>query len=166
MVVEVMGPTRSWVGSRGAGAAPTDHHSEFPLTSRMSSPPLPAPGQGKLSASSSSRRGRISQSSRTRRVGRDTDAFGHCTAASAASATAARMVNARTGFERADRARPSPARGSPTPTDRIWANRLGVHAVGVDQRRQSGVIQSAGMAMWRFVPLARSSARRAVCPRS
>src|SRR5437899_2020623 len=146
MVVEVMGRDTGWVAlARGlAGGADLIIIPEFPLTlGDVVSHLYRRRGEGKLFSIIVVAEGaHIPELQDEAGAAAETDAFGHVQLAKRGIGDAlARMVERETGFETRVTVLGHLQRGgSPTPTDRIWATRLRVHAVELIAYGKSGVI--------------------------
>jgi 6-phosphofructokinase 1 len=161
MVVEVMGRDTGWVALAGglAGGADLIIIPEFPLTLEDVVGHLyRRRGEGKLFSIIVVAEGAHIPELEDEAGGgaADTDAFGHVQLAKRGIGDAlARMVERETGFETRVTVLGHLQRGgSPTPTDRIWATRLGVHAVELINAGRSGVIPIRRNGEVEVVPLA------------
>jgi phosphofructokinase-like protein len=146
MVVEVMGRDTGWVALAGgvAGGADLVIIPEFPLTlSEVVGHLYRRRGAGKLFSIIVVAEGALIPELDDESGGeKETDAFGHVQLAKRGLGDAlARRIERETGFETRVTVLGHLQRGgSPSPTDRIWATRLGVHAVELIAAGQSGVI--------------------------
>jgi 6-phosphofructokinase len=146
MVVEVMGRDTGWVALAGglAGGADLIIIPEFSLTLEDVVGHLyRRRGEGKLFSIIVVAEGaHIPELEDEAGGAAETDAFGHVQLAKRGIGDAlARMVERETGFETRVTVLGHLQRGgSPTPTDRIWATRLGVHASELISAGRSGVI--------------------------
>jgi 6-phosphofructokinase 1 len=160
MVVEVMGRDTGWVALFGgvAGGADLIIIPEFPLTlGDVVSHLYRRRGEGKLFSIIVVAEGaHIPELEQEAASQAETDAFGHVQLAKRGIGDAlARRVELETGFETRVTVLGHLQRGgSPTPTDRIWATRLGVHAVELIAAGQSGVIPIRRNGEVEVVPLA------------
>jgi ATP-dependent phosphofructokinase / diphosphate-dependent phosphofructokinase len=146
MVVEVMGRDTGWVALAGgiAGGADLIIIPEFSLTlGDVVSHLYRRRGAGKLFSIIVVAEGaHIPELEDEAGAAAETDAFGHVQLAKRGIGDAlARKVEHETGFETRVTVLGHLQRGgSPTPTDRIWATRLGVHAAELIDAGKSGVI--------------------------
>jgi 6-phosphofructokinase 1 len=160
MVVEVMGRDTGWVALAGgvAGGADLIIIPEFPLTlGDVVSHLYRRRGAGKLFSIIVVAEGaHIPELEDEAGAASDTDAFGHVQLAKRGIGDAlARKVEAETGFETRVTVLGHLQRGgSPTPTDRIWATRLGVRAAELITEGKSGVIPIRRNGEVEVVPLA------------
>ncbi|HEX9100205.1 MAG TPA: ATP-dependent 6-phosphofructokinase [Candidatus Dormibacteraeota bacterium] len=160
MVVEVMGRDTGWVALFGgvAGGADLIIIPEFPLTlGDVVSHLYRRRGEGKLFSIIVVAEGaHIPELEQEADGQAETDAFGHVQLAKRGIGDAlARRVELETGFETRVTVLGHLQRGgSPTPTDRIWATRLGVHAVELIVAGKSGVIPIRRCGEVEVVPLA------------
>jgi ATP-dependent phosphofructokinase / diphosphate-dependent phosphofructokinase len=160
MVVEVMGRDTGWVALFGgvAGGADLIIIPEFPLTlGDVVGHLYRRRGEGKLFSIIVVAEGaHIPELEQEAASQADTDAFGHVQLAKRGIGDAlARRVELETGFETRVTVLGHLQRGgSPTPTDRIWATRLGVHAVEMIAAGKSGVIPIRRNGEVEVVPLA------------
>ncbi len=160
MVVEVMGRDTGWVALAGglAGGADLIIIPEFSLTLEDVVGHLyRRRGEGKLFSIIVVAEGaHIPELEDEAGGAADTDAFGHVQLAKRGIGDAlARMVERETGFETRVTVLGHLQRGgSPTPTDRIWATRLGVRASELISAGRSGVIPIRRNGEVEVVPLA------------
>src|SRR3984893_6067435 len=160
MVVEVMGRDTGWVALAGgvAGGADMIIIPEFPLTlGDVVSHLYRRRGAGKLFSIIVVAAGaHIPELEDEAGAASETDAFGHVQLAKRGIGDAlARKVEAETGFETRVTVLGHLQRGgSPTPTDRIWATRLGVRAAELITAGESGVIPIRRNGEVAVVPLA------------
>ena len=146
MVVEVMGRDTGWVALAGgvAGGADLVIIPEFPMTlSEVVGHLYRRRGAGKLFCIIVVAEGaHIPELDDESGGEKATDAFGHVQLAKRGLGDAlARRIESETGFETRVTVLGHLQRGgSPSPTDRIWATRLGVHAVELISAGKSGVI--------------------------
>src|SRR5438105_11870419 len=160
MVVQGMGRDTGWVGLAGgvAGGADLIIIPEFPLTlGDVVSHLYRRRGEGKLFSIIVVAEGaHIPELEDEAGAAAETDAFGHVQLAKRGIGDAlARLVERETGFETRVTVLGHLQRGgSPTPTDRIWATRLGVHAVELIGSGKSGVIPIRRNGEVEVVPLA------------
>jgi phosphofructokinase-like protein len=156
MVVEVMGRDTGWVALAGgiAGGADLIIIPEFPLTlGDVVSHLYRRRGAGKLFSIIV-----VAEGAHIPEAGgaAETDAFGHVQLAKRGIGDAlARKVEHETGFETRVTVLGHLQRGgSPSPTDRIWATRLGVRAAELISTAESGVIPIRRNGEVEVVPLA------------
>jgi phosphofructokinase-like protein len=160
MVVEVMGRDTGWVALVGglAGGADLIVIPEFELTLKEVVGHLyRRRGDGKLFSIIVVAEGaHIPELEREAGAAQETDAFGHVQLAKRGIGDAlARRVEVETGFETRVTVLGHLQRGgSPTPTDRIWATRLGVRAAELIAEGKSGVIPIRRNGDVEVVPLA------------
>jgi 6-phosphofructokinase 1 len=160
MVVEVMGRDTGWVALMGgvAGGADLIIIPEFPLVlGDVVSHLYRRRGEGKLFSIIVVAEGaQIPELQEAEGGAADTDAFGHVQLAKRGIGDAlARKVEIETGFETRVTVLGHLQRGgSPTPTDRIWATRLGVRAAELISSGESGVIPIRRNGEVDVVPLA------------
>src|SRR6266478_1441403 len=160
MVVEVMGRDTGWVALAGglAGGADLIIIPEFSLTLEDVVGHLyRRRGEGKLFSIIVVAEGaHIPELEDEAGAAAEPDAFGHVQLARRGIGDAlARKVEHETGFETRVTVLGHLQRGgSPTPTDRVWATRLGVHAVELIAAGRSGVIPIRRNGEVEVVPLA------------
>jgi 6-phosphofructokinase 1 len=160
MVVEVMGRDTGWVALMGgvAGGADLIIIPEFELTlSEVVSHLYRRRGDGKLFSIIVVAEGaRIPELDRESGGQAEKDAFGHIRLSKRGIGDLlAGSVERETGFETRVTVLGHLQRGgSPSPTDRIWATRLGVHAVELISAGKSGMIPIRRNGEVEVVPLA------------
>ncbi|HEY3194097.1 MAG TPA: ATP-dependent 6-phosphofructokinase [Candidatus Dormibacteraeota bacterium] len=160
MVVEVMGRDTGWVALAGgiAGGADLIIIPEFPLSlGDVVGHLYRRRGAGKLFSIIVVAEGAHIPELETETGGQaEKDAFGHVQLAKRGIGDAlARRIERETGFETRVTVLGHLQRGgSPTPTDRIWATRLGVQAVELITAGKSGVIPIRRNGEVEVVPIA------------